>query len=157
MYHATNNATSIKQEPSLNQKKSALSTRNIKNGNDSARRHENENPSNDDVVMCQSTNVQPKEQLLQKGKDGGFKYHEVVRNRDKRRAMPGHCCDECQAFVNVVCRDGAFDRDAMIRECSRHRSNHTPPMTPDGFWELSFADEMIDRPTDNNNNNKNPR
>lgn len=129
MYQAANTATTIKQEPSLNKKKSALSTRKIKNGNDSTSRHENENPSNDDGMMCQSTNVQPKQQLLQKEKDGGFKYHEAVRNRDKRRAMPGHSCDECQAFVNVVCRDGAFDCDAMIRECSRHRSNHTPPMT----------------------------
>jgi hypothetical protein len=25
---------------------------------------------------------------------------------------------------------------------SRHRSRHTPPSTPEDFWELSFQDEI---------------
>jgi len=78
------------------------------------------------------------------------KYKEVVRCRDKRRTMPGHACEHCVKFIDAVCGpadggDGVFDRDKMIMDCSRHRANHSPDHTPDGFWELSFADEIAAR------------
>ena len=74
----------------------------------------------------------------------GYKYHEVVRNKDKRRAMKGHECEQCGPFVDAVLKGDPegkhFNRQQMVCECSRHRSKHTPESTPVGFWDLDFAD-----------------
>jgi hypothetical protein len=37
-----------------------------------------------------------------------------------------------------------FNRKELM-DCSRHRAAHSPESTPEGFWELSFADEIEDR------------
>ena len=73
-----------------------------------------------------------------------YKYQEVVRGKDKRRAMPGHECEQCKEFYDTVCNaEGGkvFVRNKMICDHSRHRSNHSPEQTPKDFWELSFVDE----------------
>lgn len=77
-----------------------------------------------------------------------YKYQEVVRGRKERQALPGHDCEECRGFLDAVCNapgGEVFDKGQLVRECSRHRARHTPPETPDGFWELSFADERAER------------
>jgi len=76
-----------------------------------------------------------------------YKYKEVVRNRSDRRSMRAHDCPECKAFLDAVCgkegENNIFDRSKLIQQCSRHRSNFSQdPPTPDGFWELSFADSL---------------
>jgi len=79
-----------------------------------------------------------------------YKYQEVVRGKDKRRAMPGHECEQCKEFYDTVCNaEGGkvFDRNKMICDHSRHRSNHSPEQTPKDFWELSFVDEKRNRDT----------
>jgi hypothetical protein len=76
-----------------------------------------------------------------------FAYAEVVRKREERSALPAYTCLECQAFANAMTsskdKDGnqVFDPKDIVQACSRHRSRFTPPSTPQGFWELSFADE----------------
>jgi len=87
--------------------------------------------------------------VVKYGKDASnsgptYKYAEVVRCRKERQSMPGHVCSECSGFINAICDapgGDVFDKRRMISECSRHRSRHTPPSTPDGFWDLSFPDE----------------
>jgi len=73
-----------------------------------------------------------------------FKYEEVVRGKMAREALNGYECEECAAFFDkaVLHGDGAkcYDRDELLR-CSRHRGRHTPPSTPQDYWELSFIDE----------------
>ena len=82
-----------------------------------------------------------------RGAPPAYQYHEVVRGRERRRALPGHECEQCEAFYAALCRGGKedeapFDRAQLIADCSRHRCGHDPTnLTPDGFWELSFADE----------------
>jgi len=75
----------------------------------------------------------------------GYKYQEVVRDRDKRRAMKGHECEQCREFYEAIEKGGSgkdFDRKEMVCQHSRHRSNHAPDMTPDGFWEIGFVDSQ---------------
>jgi hypothetical protein len=73
----------------------------------------------------------------------GYKYKEVVRDRDKRRAMKGFECDQCREFYEALAKGGKdFNREEMVCKHSRHRSNHAPDLTPDGFWDLSFADSQ---------------
>jgi hypothetical protein len=72
-----------------------------------------------------------------------YKYQEVVRCRHDRQNLPGHECPDCKPFLDAVCNaegGDVFDRNKIV-DCSRHRSAHSPPSTPEGFWDLSFADE----------------
>lgn len=77
-----------------------------------------------------------------------FRYEEVVRGKLAREALNGYECEECAVFFDeaVLHGDGAkyFDRDELLR-CSRHRALHTPPQTPEDYWELSFIDEKKER------------
>lgn len=75
----------------------------------------------------------------------GYKYQEVVRDKDKRRAMKGFECEQCREFYEALEKGGSgkdFNRQEMVCEHSRHRSNHAPDLTPKGFWDLSFADSQ---------------
>jgi hypothetical protein len=86
-----------------------------------------------------------KETTRDEDNEADFKYIEVVRKKSEREALNGYDCPDCVAFVNAVMSgNGAnvFNRDDFLR-CSRHRSRHTPPQTPEDYWELSFADEKI--------------
>jgi hypothetical protein len=69
----------------------------------------------------------------------GYRYTEVVREKEKRRMMPGFACEQCQAFCDAV-GGGGVDGNQLLQACSRHRHKWAPPSTPEGFWNLSFAD-----------------
>ena len=77
-----------------------------------------------------------------------YRYEEVVRGKVAREALIGYECKECAAFFDeaVLLGDGAkyYDRDELLR-CSRHRARQTPPQTPEDYWELSFADEKVEK------------
>eukprot|EP01138_Halocafeteria_seosinensis_P014235 gb/GECG01014534.1/.p1 GENE.gb/GECG01014534.1/~~gb/GECG01014534.1/.p1 ORF type:complete len:516 (+),score=75.02 gb/GECG01014534.1/:1-1548(+) len=61
------------------------------------------------------------------------RYTEVVRNRDEREAMRGFNCDQCRQFYANL---GSKELEEAAVQCSsRHRHHHTPPSTPDGYWE----------------------
>ncbi|GMF63963.1 unnamed protein product [Phytophthora fragariaefolia] len=70
----------------------------------------------------------------------GFAYVEVVRNREERRALPGHDCVECKKYYDALGGLGAGDATDQKNKCSRHRARFEPYQTPDDFWRLSFPD-----------------
>ncbi|KAG6962166.1 hypothetical protein JG688_00008724 [Phytophthora aleatoria] len=70
----------------------------------------------------------------------GFAYVEVVRNREERKALPGHDCMECKKYYDALGGLGAADAAAHKNKCSRHRARFEPYQTPDDFWRLSFPD-----------------
>jgi hypothetical protein len=81
-----------------------------------------------------------------------YKYQEVVRCRHDREQLPGHCCPECDKFVESLCQaEGGhvFDKKEFLG-MSRHRARHAPENTPPGFWDLSFADEIDARKRNKN-------
>ncbi|KUF94893.1 DNA endonuclease RBBP8 [Phytophthora nicotianae] len=73
-------------------------------------------------------------------KRSGFAYVEVVRNREERKALPGHDCMECKKYYDALGGLDAVDAAAHKNKCSRHRARFEPYQTPDDFWRLSFPD-----------------
>jgi len=72
-----------------------------------------------------------------------YKYNESVRGKKERAKLQGYSCDHCKAFIDCVCDAPGgelIDRKALIN-LSRHRCRFPPDQTPEGFWNLSFADE----------------
>ena len=79
----------------------------------------------------------------ERSEEPSYKYHEVVRNKEKRRAMKGYECEQCREFYDAIKKGdhkGEFNRQEMVCKHSRHRSNHTPELTPKGFWNIDFVD-----------------
>eukprot|EP00668_Euglena_longa_P031833 GGOE01041097.1.p1 GENE.GGOE01041097.1~~GGOE01041097.1.p1 ORF type:complete len:271 (+),score=31.89 GGOE01041097.1:48-860(+) len=64
-----------------------------------------------------------------------FKYRAVVRKKAAREDLKGHACQKCAAFYA-----GAARELELLQGASRHRFHrgHTPPATPQGFWDLQF-------------------
>ncbi|KAE9035986.1 hypothetical protein PR003_g9593 [Phytophthora rubi] len=81
-----------------------------------------------------------KENVRTEDQKTGFAYVEVVRNREERRALPGHDCVECKKYYDALGGLGAADAAAQKNKCSRHRARFEPYQTPDDFWRLSFPD-----------------
>ena len=72
-----------------------------------------------------------------------FPYIEVVRNREARKALPGHDCTECKKYYDALAELGAVDVATQMHNCSRHRARFEPYQTPDDFWRLSFPDSEL--------------
>lgn len=77
-------------------------------------------------------------------KEPSYRYNQVTRNKSERRSMPGRVCPDCKQFFTVVLGKDE-DPKKFIHDCSRHRSRYSPELTPEGFWELSFADSIKNR------------
>ena len=73
-----------------------------------------------------------------------YKYQQVIRKKDIRRGLPGHDCEHCRDFINAICCD-ENDKTKFLNTCSKHKAEFSPDHTPDGFWELSFADSLRNR------------
>ena len=70
-----------------------------------------------------------------------YKCIDVVREKAERDALPGHTCFECEAFYQAMIQQGIMTEDSKkehLKQCSRHKAKHTPPTTPDGFWDLTI-------------------
>jgi len=52
--------------------------------------------------------------------------------------LKGRGCPHCKKFHDAI-NDGA-DHKFDFLECSRHREIHTPPHTPEQFWQVGFPD-----------------
>jgi hypothetical protein len=81
---------------------------------------------------------------LYEDSEDSYRYQEVVRCKHDRQNLPGHECPQCSNWVDSICHgEGGeiFNRKELM-DCSRHRAAHSPENTPEGFWELSFADEI---------------
>lgn len=66
-----------------------------------------------------------------------------VRNRDQRLALQGYDCEQCRDFykaAGVAPEAVAFRRGPTA---SRHRFEHAPTSTPEGFWDLSFPQHEL--------------
>lgn len=61
-----------------------------------------------------------------------------MKRRNHRENLKGYCCAQCEKFYKLAELD--------LSEISRHRYEETPPTTPPGFWDLTFADEEPRRP-----------
>ena len=106
------------------------------------------------VIEKRRTEVQIKKDSIRNNVDSNsdddndeaddFQYQEVVRGKAAREVLNGYQCEECGDFFDAVFGgDGAkFYNRCDFVACSRHRARHTPPSTPEGFWNLSFADEQ---------------
>ena len=87
---------------------------------------------------------QPRQEVNESDKKYDFPYHEVVRGKAARAALPAHECDECRKFNDAVYAQTGADmpgRAQMVNECSRHRSRFAPALTPADYWEMDFIDE----------------
>lgn len=74
-------------------------------------------------------------------------YAEVVRNKAERQKLKPYSCEECGKFIDAMLAydtDGVLNREELMC-CSRHRHRFPPSETPEGFWELSFHDEILAR------------
>jgi len=63
-----------------------------------------------------------------------------VRTKEERKQLRGNVCSCCKPFFDATIAQG-FDEDnvhTIIQNCSKHRTRHTPPSTPDGFWSVSI-------------------
>eukprot|EP00586_Coscinodiscus_wailesii_P007656 CAMPEP_0172523712 /NCGR_PEP_ID=MMETSP1066-20121228/293806_1 /TAXON_ID=671091 /ORGANISM="Coscinodiscus wailesii, Strain CCMP2513" /LENGTH=449 /DNA_ID=CAMNT_0013306799 /DNA_START=183 /DNA_END=1529 /DNA_ORIENTATION=+ len=77
-----------------------------------------------------------------------YRYQQTIRQKSIRRTLPGHTCPNCDAFVNALCagsNPAITDRGEFLKHCSRHKCHYSPEATPEGFWELSFADSIRER------------
>ena len=82
---------------------------------------------------------------------GGYKYTAVVRKKEERERMTAPDCAGSRALFQAA---GYNDGGAAMSSCghelsskemvqavaSRHRQWFTPPLTPDGFWNMGFGD-----------------
>ncbi|XP_062520966.1 uncharacterized protein LOC134195891 isoform X3 [Corticium candelabrum] len=73
------------------------------------------------------------------GDDLGYKYHEVVRKKDLRQQLDGHVCKCCEKFYQDQ-NLSPNSKHHLLKFVSRHKSLHTPPQTPPGFWSLRMPD-----------------
>ena len=72
------------------------------------------------------------------------KRQQVVRKKSEREALPGHDCEECQAFYAAIQASGVVgdSKEALkecMQSCSRHKHQFTPPTTPEGFWSNNMS------------------
>ena len=72
-----------------------------------------------------------------------YKYSSVVRGKEARSKLKGRKCKECEAFLKVMeSALGSENAHKLCQSCSRHRQEFTPENTPDGFWNIAFADSL---------------
>jgi hypothetical protein len=89
------------------------------------------------------------ERIPEKEKVGGsgkpafeHKFEEVVRTKAGREALRGFCCEDCKEYYSALIAQGVYsekDVQLMVQSGSRHRRKHTPPSTPEGYWDLSIS------------------
>ncbi|KAK9806889.1 hypothetical protein WJX72_006513 [[Myrmecia] bisecta] len=100
----------------------------------------------------------------------GYKYQAVVRKKDERAALQGFECLDCKRFYEALqtwngnmqglpacghavagqqashaAAGAQVDREQLRQDGSRHRYQYAPPNTPDGFWDMGFADSLDSR------------
>ncbi|CAG2172828.1 unnamed protein product [Oppiella nova] len=61
----------------------------------------------------------------------------VVRGKSQRKQLNGFTCKECEDYYKTrnLSEEGLKER---LKACSRHRSQHSPPKSPEHFWETHF-------------------
>jgi len=66
-----------------------------------------------------------------KQRENEYKFREVVRDREQRRALPGQSCFRCKQFYEALaCEDEAMAAQ-LCNDCSRHRDKNEIQNTPE--------------------------
>ncbi|XP_002731259.1 uncharacterized protein LOC100375656, partial [Saccoglossus kowalevskii] len=66
-----------------------------------------------------------------------YKHVEVVRKKDARKKLKGFNCKQCEEYFGGLDLNDEEKLERM-KFCSRHRGKHTPPSTPEHYWELDM-------------------
>ncbi|GJQ08470.1 hypothetical protein GpartN1_g261.t1 [Galdieria partita] len=64
----------------------------------------------------------------------------VIRSKEDRMKLKGSTCTECQKTWNCLAHDNEERCKEMIQKYSRHRHCHTPPETPEFWFDISFPE-----------------
>lgn len=65
---------------------------------------------------------------------------DAVKEKWRRRQLPGQECDKCQKFYEMYREQyGDTQTNALMEKCSRHRYKYKRPSTPPGFWNPTFS------------------
>ncbi|EME31280.1 hypothetical protein Gasu2_20500 [Galdieria sulphuraria] len=64
----------------------------------------------------------------------------VIRSKEERMKMKGSTCTECQKTWNCLAHNNEERCKEMIQKYSRHRHCHTPPETPEFWFDISFPE-----------------
>ncbi|KAK2964552.1 hypothetical protein BLNAU_468 [Blattamonas nauphoetae] len=70
-------------------------------------------------------------------KPKSVKFVTSERRKFHRENMKGHVCEKCGNFAAICEQLGVHQHHT---DFSRHRHHHTPPATPDAYWDLSLGD-----------------
>ncbi|ETS62235.1 hypothetical protein PaG_03812 [Moesziomyces aphidis] len=72
-------------------------------------------------------------------RDVGWIDSTPVRSRIQRRTMIAHDCPDCASFYSHLNELRPNNPgDAERNACSRHRTTHARPATPEGYWNIGF-------------------
>eukprot|EP00058_Branchiostoma_floridae_P004616 XP_002590104.1 hypothetical protein BRAFLDRAFT_83382 [Branchiostoma floridae] len=66
-----------------------------------------------------------------------YKYAQVVRKKDERRKLHGHDCQCCKDWYGDMSES---QKRLRMKATSRHRQQHSPTSTPEGFWDIGMQD-----------------
>jgi len=63
----------------------------------------------------------------------------TVRTKKARAVLAEvDACPECEAFVKIMVAETGIEKSKLLKDCSRHRSEHPRPSTPPGYWDVGF-------------------
>lgn len=74
---------------------------------------------------------------------------ETVRGK-AREALQGFTCNECDAIITHEAKyssDPEREHKRLSDKCCRHRAHKPPPMTPEGYWKLTFDETQTQPPS----------
>jgi len=72
----------------------------------------------------------------------------AVRKKEERKKLRGFDCGECREYYQQKLEEG-FSKDQILKlmnNCSKHRGNFKPPLTPEKFWEVDIVEDDEDDP-----------
>ncbi|KAI1307013.1 hypothetical protein HDE_00893 [Halotydeus destructor] len=61
-----------------------------------------------------------------------------VRSKSERSKLNGFTCHDCQAYYKTFPNLTRGEIEDKINICSRHRSKHATPPSPEHFWDVDF-------------------
>lgn len=70
----------------------------------------------------------------------------VVRKKAERKQLNGYSCSECAQYYSSF-NLTEEELKKKLKDCSRHRDYHSPPKTPEHYWDTDFpsTQECIER------------
>ena len=78
----------------------------------------------------------PRSSLVAPPPRTGRVFVETVRRKSDRAKLDASACPECAVFYKELGEQFDEDPAVLMRRFGRHRHSHTPPGTPDNFWDV---------------------